>query len=335
MQEKILVTGGAGFLGTNVALKCLESQLVPIVFDNLCRPGVEDNAHMLASMGIEIIRGDVRCQDDFDRLPQVDAIFHLAANPGVPWSFSWPRFDFEINAVGSINVLEYARAHGKIPVVLMASNKVYCEAINSIPVKETPKRYEWEAVKAIDEYGPYDGRGRHGRSPYGCSKAVADLYAQEYWHAYGVPTVSLRASCLYGLFQKGVQDQGWIDWFCRAKRFGYPLTIFGDGKQVRDALWGGDIASLFMMLLENIHRVGGEVFNIGGGVSNTLSLLELIDHLNSKGGDPLTISYAPWRTADQKIYISDISKIKSVIGWEPVTGTWEGIDTLWNSLKSA
>jgi CDP-paratose 2-epimerase len=329
---KVLITGGCGFIGTNAALGFLRSGDQPICMDNLQRVGVEENMALLSKAGAEIIRGDVRNADDFDRIPEVDAVIHLAANPAIPLSFRYPVYDFKINAYGSINVLEFARRRGGLPCILISTNKVYTDELNKLPMIEEPTRYRWKEIEALDEHCPVDGLGLYPKSPYGVSKTAADLYFQEYGHHFGVPTAVFRLSCCYGLYQKGVQDQGWIDWFCRAKKFGYPLTIFGNGKQVRDALWGGDLAELFVLSIHNFDKVNRRVFNVGGGPENTLSLLELIQFLESMDGEPMQVRYAPWRKADQIIYVSNIEAIRKATGWKPKMGVWQGVQELYNSL---
>ncbi len=348
-QKTLVVTGGCGFIGTNISLHAREKGYRVIAFDSLIRPLSEENLPILEKAGVEILRGDVRNSQDLERLPKsIDGLIHLGANPGIPWSIAWPVFDFTTNALGSLNVLEYSRLNGKFPVILASTNKIYSEEINLVPVKSMGKRYVWDFSKVnkkkvratvlsgltkqgVNEDFPMDSSGRFPHSPYGTSKATADLYAQEYFHIYGVPTVINRMSCIYGLYQKGVEDQGWTDWFVRAKINNSPLNIYGDGKQVRDALFGSDVAELYIKELQNIDKARGQVFNVGGGVKNTISLLEAIEHLNKKGGKPLRLTFKPWRVADQKIYISDISKAQKMLGWKPKVGVTEGIDRIWDA----
>lgn len=345
----ILITGGAGFIGTNISLEARKRKYKVIVFDSFIRKGVEKNAKILEKNGVEIIRADVRNKEDFQRIEKkVDAIIHLAANPGIPWSIKWPFFDFETNTLGTLNVLEYCRTNGKIPVLFASTNKIYSEEINLAPIKEEKTRYVWEfsklhKVKArkaffdgfskngVNEEFPMDSGGRFPHSPYGVSKAAADLYCQEYFHIYDIPIVINRLSCIYGLYQKGVEDQGWIDWFVRAKKYDYPLNIYGDGKQVRDALFATDVAKLYLMEIGQIKKVQGEVFNVGGGIDHTTSLVETIDFLNKKPGKSLKMVYKKWRPADQKIYISDLRKVKKILGWQPTTSVEEGLEQMWKN----
>ncbi len=352
MKKTIIITGGCGFIGTNISLEAKKRGYEVIAFDSLFRPHTEENSTILKKARVEIVRGDVRNKEDLERLPsKIDGIIHLAANPGIPWSIKWPTYDFNVNAFGTLNILEFARKR-LAPVIYASTNKIYSEEINLIPVKEEKKRYVWDFKKAnkkivrktvldgisemgINENFPMDSSGRFPHSLYGVSKAAGDLYCQEYFHIYGVPTVINRMSCVYGLYQKGVEDQGWVDWFVRAKITNKPLNIYGDGKQVRDCVFGEDLAKLYLLELENINKVKGQVFNIGGGVKNTISLLEAIEFLNNKGGKKLKLCYKSWRPADQKIYISDISKIKKNLNWKPEIGVFDGINKIWSQYHNS
>lgn len=348
---RILITGGAGFIGTNIATLARKQNHHVMILDSFVRPGVEENAAHLSSIKCDVIRGDVRNAEDLGRLPKKpDAIIHLAANPGIPWSIAWPLYDFSANALGTLHVLEYARANGKVPVVLASTNKIYSEEINLIATKKEKTRYAWDfaskknnslrpairdgiSARGVNERFPMDSSGAYPHSPYGVSKCAADLYAQEYYHIYGVPTVINRMSCIYGLYQKGVEDQGWMDWFVRAKKYGKPLTIYGDGKQVRDALFGEDLARLYLSEIEHIDTAKGQVFNVGGGMKYTTSLVEVIDYLDTKSGKKLKLSYKDWRPADQRIYISDTSKVKKMLKWEPTTSVRDGLDMIWDAIS--
>lgn len=322
---KILITGGCGFIGTNVAIEAKKRGHEVIRFDSLIRPLSEENIGLVDA---PLIRGDIRNPEDFERIPEVDAIINFAANPGVPWSINWPIYDFNVNAKGALNVLEFSKSRGKIPVIFASTNKVYSEEVNDIDMFEYDTRYEWldKEYKGINEDFPMDSRGKYPHSPYGASKASADLYHQEYFHTYGIPVVINRMSCIYGKHQKGVADQGWIDHFVRViKKGDGKIDIFGDGKQVRDMLWGGDVARLYLDELENIDKVKGEVFNVGGGIKNTISLIESINYIEKITNKKAELTYHDWRPADQKIYISDITKVKEKLGWEPEIDPEKGI----------
>lgn len=346
---KITVTGGAGFIGTNVCLEAVRRGHQVTAFDSFIRNKTEENIPILQKAGVKIVRGDVRNRTDLERLPVPDAVIHFAANPGIPWSLEFPTYDFDVNVGGTINVLEYVRflqedLEKKIPFIFASTNKVYSDYINEIPLTETPNRYTWRqprggwidgvSLAGISEGFPIDGFGLYPHSPYGVSKLSGDQYCQEYFHLYGVPTVINRMSCIYGFFQKGVADQGWIDHFIREIGFGKgKLDIFGDGKQVRDMLWGGDVARLYLDEVEQIDKVEGKVFNIGGGKDNTMSLIEAIAEIEKVSGKTAELKSHPWRHADQKVYISDITRIKSILGWEPTVTPKEGIALMYGRYQ--
>jgi CDP-paratose 2-epimerase len=351
MKKTLIITGGCGFIGTNISLLAKKMGYKVFAFDSLIRVHTEENALLLKNNGVEVIRGDVRNIQDFERLPKkASGIIHLAANPGIPWSIKWPIYDFNVNAGGTLNILNFAKEN-LTPVIYASTNKIYSEEINLIPLKEEKTRYVWNfkkvnknkirravldgiSEKGINENFPMDSSGQFPHSPYGVSKATGDLYCQEYFHIYGLPTVINRMSCVYGLNQKGVEDQGWVDWFVRAKINNSPLNIYGDGKQVRDSVFGTDLAELYLLELGKIDKAKGQVFNIGGGAKNTISLIESISYLNSKGGKKLVLKHKPWRPADQKIYITDVSKVKKWLGWKPKTTVFEGLDKIWDQYKN-
>ena len=332
IQKTILITGGCGHIGTNLATLALKKGYNVISFDNLHRAGVETN--ILKHENYQMVRGDIRNPEDFNFIPNRDkitAIYNFAANSGVPWSFKNPEFDYNVNARGVFNVLEFSRKNGKIPVIQSSTNKIYSEDINEIPLIEKRTRYVYNDNKfknGISESFPMDSVGKSGHSPYGNSKASADLMCQEWYHAFNIPTVVIRMSCIYGKYQFGVTDQGWMAWFVIAKVLGLPLTIYGDGKQVRDALYAEDVARLYLMALENIDKFKGKVFNIGGGMKNTVSLIEaieLIDLIDNGRHPEFKIKYEDWREADHRCYISDIDKITSCSDWSPTINVGLGL----------
>lgn len=348
---KIMIFGSAGFIGTNIASKALSRGHSIVAIDNIKRRGVESN--ILRHKNYQFIHGDVRCKEDFDFFPKdIDGIINLAANPGIPWSIENPVYDFNSNCAGALNVLEFAKNNGKIPVVFASTNKIYSEAVNKIDVvpytptdKTTGKQMRSDATRYVykDEYWKdgipeefyMDGQGKFAHSPYGCSKAGADLYHQEYYHCFGVPTVINRMSCIYGKYQFGVSDQGWVSWFMIAKILGKPLTIYGDGLQVRDALYAEDLADLYLMELENINVHKGNVYNVGGGPKNTVSIkeaIELINILDKGEHKPFEISYQPWRHADHKVYISNINKVSKY--WKPKTTVFNGFSKTYQWIKN-
>ena len=333
---KILITGGAGFVGSHVAEYYARKDYEVVAFDNLSRAellGYEKsnamyNWNYLKGYKIELIKGDIR---DFEKLKDAaknaDAIIHTAAQTAVTTSLRNPRTDFEINAVGTFNVLEAARLSENNPcVVYCSTNKVYGNNVNKIAVIEKEKRYEFadERYKnGIPEDFPTD---LCEHTPYGCSKFAGDVYVQDYAHTYGLKTGVFRMSCIYGERQFGVEDQGWVAWFAIATLLDKPITIYGDGKQVRDVLYVKDLIRAYDLFINS--NLKQAVFNIGGGPENTLSLLGLLDLLEGLTGKRAKISYENWRPSDQKVYISDISKVKEKLRWNPRVDPREGVNKL-------
>ncbi|MFA6572059.1 MAG: NAD-dependent epimerase/dehydratase family protein [Bacteroidota bacterium] len=334
---KFILFGGVGFIGTNIAKLALERGHDVMAFDNLMRHGVKENLAFLKRFPkFSFQRGDIRNIGAFDRLPtNIDCIINLAANPSVPKSIDNPVFDFEINVRGHLNVLEFARKNGRIPVIFASSNKVYTDKINTISIKETKTRYEINNrsyIHGFSEDIDVDGNDGYTNSPYGSGKLSAEKYTREYWKHYGVPVIINRMSCIYGLFQKGVEEQGWVDWFLRAKKMGKPITIYGSGKQVRDVLFGNDVAALYLEEASLMKRLSGCTFNVGGGAREGfhVSLLETIAILNDTfPGPALKTHFALWRESDQRIYISNIRRVKELTGWKPSTPLIKGLRAMW------
>ncbi len=330
MPTHALITGGAGFIGSNLADALAADGWVVWIFDLLARPGVDRNLAWLQERHggrIRFIRGDVR---DFpavaEAVRQVDVIFHLAAQVAVTTSLIDPRTDFEINALGTLNVLEAARQARHRPIVLYTStNKVY-GAMEDVPVVEEATRYRYaDRPFGIDERQPLDFH-----SPYGCSKGAADQYVRDYARIYGLPTVVFRMSCIYGPRQFGTEDQGWVAHFVISAMAGRPITIYGDGKQVRDLLFVADLVAAMRAAVERIDRTAGQIYNIGGGPENALSVWhEFAPLLAEILGRPLDPpSFGPWRPGDQKVYISDIRKAMRDLDWRPQVGVREGLRRL-------
>ena len=327
---RILITGGAGFIGCNVARHYLERGDEVVVIDDLSRKGSGKNLEWLKTLGpVEFVRQDIR---DFKGLSaavkgagDVDLVFHMAAQVAVTTSVEDPRTDFDINALGTFNLLEAIRASGKDPVVIYAStNKVYGE-MTDLDVVNDGGKYRFAGMpKGIPETRQLDFH-----SPYGCSKGCADQYVADYARIYGMRTVCMRQSCIYGPRQFGVEDQGWVAHFTIAAALGRPITVYGDGMQVRDVLHVQDLVELFQLAHEKIDRVKGMAFNIGGGPANQMSLLELIDLLGRKAGRKIEPVFSGWRPGDQKIYVSDISRAKEYFGWEPKIDASRGAEMLW------
>jgi len=339
--EKILVTGGAGFIGSHVAEFYARKGVYVTVFDNISRAQLLGKGYKNALYNwnyitkhenIKLVKGDVTI---FEQIKQVckdaDLIIHTAAQTAVTTSLIEPKNDFLINALGTFNVLEAARKSGNTPAIIyLSTNKCYGDNVNEISVKQNGKRYHFADEKyrnGIPEHFPMD---LCGHSPYGCSKLAGDLYAQDYAHTYGLKTGIFRMSCIYGPRQFGVEDQGWVAWFAIATITGKSITIYGDGKQVRDVLYINDLINAFDAFLQRKNQLSGEVFNMGGGPENTISLLELLDLLKQLTGKRSKVNFSNWRPSDQKVYISNISKAKEKLGWNPKVCPKEGVEKLVN-----
>ncbi|MFN8223063.1 MAG: NAD-dependent epimerase/dehydratase family protein [Gaiellales bacterium] len=323
---KVLVTGGCGFFGTNLVEALARRGDSVVVLDNLARRGSERNRDHLAGAGsAEIHESDIRDPDAvIAAFAGCDAIVHLAGQVAVTTSVTDPRTDFEVNAAGTLNVLEAARLSGRNPVVLFAStNKVY-GGMEEAGVVDTGERYAYaDLALGVPETTPLDFH-----SPYGCSKGAADQYVRDYARIYGIPTAVFRMSCLYGPHQLGNEDQGWLAHFAIRALRGEGVTIFGDGKQVRDVLFVDDVVDVYLRALDRGNSLDGEIVNIGGGPERTLTLLELIAMLEERTGRPLEVAFEDWRPGDQRVYISDVRRAKQVFGWEPTTDVGEGVDRL-------
>jgi len=336
-MARMLVTGGAGFIGSHAALYFADRGYRITVLDNLSRgrllkredPNALFNWDLLSERNdIRLVRGDVRDAELVGPLAaEADVILHAAAQTAVTTSVVDPETDFHTNALGTFTVLEAARRAGRKPAVIFCStNKVYGENVNAIGVEEEERRYRFpEAMAAgVPETFSID---RCEHTPYGCSKLTGDLYVQDFGHLYGFGAGVFRMSCIYGSRQFGMEDQGWVAWFVIAALSGKPITIYGDGKQVRDVLWVEDLLGAYEAFLRK--RDGGvEVFNMGGGPQHTLSLLELLELIQKMTGVAPRISFAGWRPSDQKVYVSDIRRAREVLGWEPRTAPREGVARL-------
>lgn len=335
-RAKVLVTGGAGFIGSHAAEYFADRGHPVRVVDNLSRGALlgrpDRNAafnwDLLRARGdIELVRGDVTDAQTCERAAaDVDIIVHAAAQTAVTTSVTDPRSDFSNNLVGTFNVLEGARRSGRRPTIVFCStNKVYGENVNRVPIRERERRYDFggEFAHGIPETFSVDDCEH---TPYGCSKLAGDLYVQDYAHLFGLRAGIFRMSCIYGTRQFGVEDQGWVAWFVIAALTGRPLTIFGDGKQVRDVLWVADLIEAYDAFIRSDLDVG--VFNMGGGPTFTLSLLELLDLLERETGERVEPAFAPWRPSDQRVYVSDIRRARERLGWAPKTPPERGVREL-------
>jgi CDP-paratose 2-epimerase len=334
-MTKVVITGGAGFIGSHVSEHFARQNHDVVVCDNLSRHAMLSGVLSDVSYNwnrlkrhprIRLMKVDVR---DFDALAQAsksaEIVVHAAGQVAVTASLRDPRTDFENNALGTFNVLEVARQND-CAVVFCSTNKVYGDNVNCIPTKENEMRYSFsdpELANGVPEDFSID---RTGHTPYGSSKLAGDIYVQDYAHTYGLKTGVFRLSCVYGDHQFGVEDQGWVAWFTIATLTGKPVTIYGNGKQVRDVLYVGDLVDAFDRFLEG--NITSDVFNIGGGPANTISILELLQLLHEFTGKQPEVSFGDWRQSDQKIYVSDIRKAQSRLGWKPSVNPREGVRLL-------
>ena len=326
----INITGGAGFIGCNLAQHYLAQGHTVTVFDNLSRRGSDKNLAWLQEnhgSHLRFIRGDVR---DYvaltEALAGADCVFHMASQVAVTTSVVDPRADFEINALGTFNVLEAARAVAPQAVVFYAStNKVY-GGMEQVAVVEEATRYRYRDLPG----GIPESQTLDFHSPYGCSKGSGDQYVRDYVRIYGLKTVVFRQSCIYGTRQFGVEDQGWVAHFCIAAALGRPISIYGNGKQVRDVLWIEDLVRAYDLAAEHIDVAAGKIYNVGGGPANAMSVwAEFGPLLEELAGHPIAVKYGGWRPGDQPVYISDISRVQRALGWSPQVGVREGIGKLW------
>lgn len=331
MSRLVLVTGGAGFVGANLVNRLLALGESVRVFDNLSRAGVERNvAWLQARHGarLELVVGDVRDRAAVRAaVAGVEQIFHFSAQVAVTSSLTDPRHDFEVNAGGTLAVLEAARAQARPPsVVYTSTNKVY-GALEDVALTLAGARYapEDEELRAR---GISEARPLSFHSPYGCSKGTADQYVLDYAHTYGLRAVVFRMSCIYGPRQFGNEDQGWVAHFLIRALRGEPIVVYGDGKQVRDVLFVDDLVDAFLRVRERIDTLSGRAFNVGGGPGNTLSLLELVDAIERLVGRRPRLGFERWRRADQRYYVSDTRALTAATGWRPVTGVHAGIEAL-------
>jgi len=336
--RNIVVTGGAGFIGSHVAEFYARKGDRVTVIDNLSRAkllGKKDerfnyNWNYLRSLkNITLVKEDIRKPKKLERLiREADFIVHAAAQTTVTRSLTDPRTDFESNAIGTFNVLEAARkSRRNVAFAYCSTNKVYGDNVNNVSVKEGKTRYTFQGKfeRGINESFPID---LCEHTPYGCSKLSGDIYVQDYSRLYGLNAAVFRLSCIYGTRQFGIEDQGWLAWFAIATITEKPMTIYGDGKQVRDVLYITDLVGAFDAFLKRSKTLVGEVFNIGGGPINTLSLLELIRLLEKLANKKIGLNYSGWRPSDQKVYISNISKAKEKLNWTPKVNPAVGVRKL-------
>lgn len=334
-NKKVLIVGGAGFIGINTAAKFLREGWQVTILDNLSRQGTDLNLDWLTKeyQGMfKFIKADIVTDQKIleSEVSTHEAVIHLAAQVAVTTSVVNPRHDFEVNTLGTFNVLEAIRKSSKRPFLLYSStNKVYGD-LEELKIQEGQTRYllsEWP--EGVSEKQTLDFH-----SPYGCSKGAADQYVHDYARIYNLSTVVLRQSCIYGPHQFGIEDQGWIAWFIIACLLEKKVNIYGDGKQVRDALFVGDLVDLYFKAVNSVATVSGKVYNIGGGKNNSLSLLEFLNKLNESFAIKVDYSFAPARPGDQKVFISNNDKVRQELGWVPQTNLNQGLRLVIDWLKN-
>ena len=327
----VLITGGAGFVGTNLAHRLLDTGRSVLLFDNLSRAGVEQNVRWLRAVHggrMKVAVADVRDEEAVRRaVEQASEVYHFAAQVAVTTSLDSPIDDFEVNARGTLNLLEAIRAQpAPPPLVFTSTNKVY-GGLDDLALRRRNSRYEpvdpQVRLSGIDEHRPLEFH-----SPYGCSKGTADQYVLDYAHTFGVPAIVFRMSCIYGPHQFGTEDQGWVAHFLRRALEGETITLYGDGRQVRDILFVEDLVDAFLLAQTHMPREAGEAFNIGGGPGNTVSLLEVMDLIGELTGRTPDVEVDEWRPADQRYYVSDTQKFTAATGWRARTGVREGLGAL-------
>lgn len=337
---RLVVTGGAGMVGSYIAERFAAGKHEVTAIDNLSRLrylGYKTHRRYLAwdalrrYKGVTRVVGDIRRVNDLKRVFRrgADLVVHAAGQVGVQTSLKHPHLDFELNALGTLRLLEAVRRWApNATVIFCSTNKVYGDSINAIPVRVGAVRYFWRGKRGISENWPID---QTGHTPYGVSKLTGDLYMQEYAHSYGLRTAVLRMSCIYGERQLGMPDQGWVAWLALAVLKGWPITVYGTGKQVRDLLYVQDLARL----CEAYYRssCGSEVFNVGGGPQQTASVLEVLRHLERLFGKHPTVRFAKERPHDQRVYISDIRRVQRLVKWSPRVNVQEGLRRLTRWLK--
>jgi CDP-paratose 2-epimerase len=339
-QRHVLVTGGAGFVGCNLADALCSAGEHVLLLDNLSRAGVDQNVAWLREQHpglVDLEVGDVRDARLLNEAVQnASAVFHLAAQVAVTTSLASPVHDFEVNARGTLNLLEAIRAQpDPPPLIFTSTNKVYGH-LDHVRLRLNGKRYQ-PVDRNIRRCGVAEDERLDFYSPYGCSKGAADQYVLDYARTFDIPAVVFRMSCIYGPHQFGTEDQGWVAHFLIQALNGDAITIYGDGKQVRDVLFVGDLVRAFELARANINQLRGEAFNVGGGPENTTSLIELLESIHEITGTEPDVEWSKWRPGDQRYYVSNFAKLHAATGWQPTVGVREGVEKLreWLSASRA
>jgi CDP-paratose 2-epimerase len=329
----ILITGGAGFIGTNIARRYLADNQPVYILDNLSRSGVEQNVAELQRHypgRVQFTHANICDRDAVEKaVSGAGAVYHLAAQVAVTTSLDDPLADLATNLMGTLHLLEAIRSVATKPSLLFTStNKVYGR-LASVLLHERSTRHE-PVDDSVASLGADERQPLEFLSPYGCSKGSADQYVLDYARSFGIQAAVFRMSCIYGPYQLGSEDQGWVAHFLRQALKGEPITIYGDGKQVRDLLFVEDLVDAMLRVQENMPVAAGEAFNIGGGPQNSASLVELISEIERLTGSPVIVDRGPERLADQRWFVADTSKIRNLVGWSPRTSVREGLRALQN-----
>jgi CDP-paratose 2-epimerase len=327
----VLIVGGAGFIGTNLAAHLAQSGRRVRVYDDLSRAGVDRNlAWLQRTFGsrVEASIADIRDRERIHAaVADAEVVFHFAAQTAMTTSLVDPRHDFDVNARGTIELLEAIRARkDPPPLVFTSTNKVY-GCLRDLPLRLAGTR--WEPVDdAIRAHGIDEARPLEFRTPYGCSKGCADQYVLDYAHEFGVPAVVFRMSCIYGPHQMGTEDQGWVAHFLIQAIEGKPITIYGDGHQVRDTLFVDDLVDAFVRAWSRIGAISGRAFNIGGGPEHAISLVDLLEMIAELRGKAPELRHGQWRAGDQRYYVSNTSAFTEATGWRPRVSPRAGVEAL-------
>ncbi len=337
-DRPVLITGGAGFIGTNLAHRYLAAGQPVLLYDNLSRPGVERNLAWLCQTHGGLVQAQIADVQDFKSLRQAVKeackVFHFAAQVAVTTSLSDPVHDFDVNARGTLNLLEALRAlDSPPPLIFTSTNKEYGD-LAEVGLRINRGRYEPTDAE-VRAHGFSEQRPVQFHSPYGCSKGAASQYVIEYARCYGLPALVFRMSCIYGWRQFGNEDQGWVAHFLIRALDDVPITIYGNGRQVRDVLFVEDLIDAFFLAQQHIRELSGQPFNIGGGPAHTISLLELVQHIGELQGRRPQIHFDEWRAADQHYYVSDTRRFQRATGWSPQVGVREGVARLYEWLRDS
>jgi CDP-paratose 2-epimerase len=333
--KSTLITGGAGFIGTNLAHRLLSAGRPVLLLDNLSRPGVERNLRWLRETHGDRVQWECADVGDASALRKAvrsaTQVFHFAAQVAVTTSLADPGHDFDVNARGTLNLLEALRAVEEPPLVFTSTNKVY-GGLEDVLFRSNGRRYAPQdlnlGARGINEARPLDFH-----SPYGCSKGAADQYVLDYARTFGLPAVVFRMSCIYGPHQFGTEDQGWVAHFLIRALEGQPITLYGDGMQVRDVLYVEDLVDAFLLAQAQMSAISGQAFNIGGGPANAISLIELLELIERLHGRKPRVRSEAWRPGDQRYYVSDTGKFAAATGWSPRVGVEAGVGELYRWLR--